>query len=67
MISLVEIDPVLLEKKKIFKFHQCVFAISNYLPLDKGMALSFNKLESSAPKYGLCQVWLELAQWFLRR
>ena len=67
MISLVEIGRGVLEKK-IFSFHQCVFAFSNYLPLGKGMALNIiKKLESPAPKDALCYVWLELAQWFLRR
>ena len=46
--SLVEIGPVVLEK--IFEFHQYVFAIRNYLPLEKGGALHLNKLESSSPK-----------------
>ena len=26
-----------------------------------------NKLESPSPKNSLCQVWLKLAEWFLRR
>ena len=37
-----------------------------YLPLEKGVALHLNKLESPSPKYALCQVWLTLAQWFTR-
>ena len=39
----------------------------NYLPLEKGGALHFNKLESPSCKDALCQVSLKLAQWFLRR
>ena len=39
----------------------------NYLLLEKGRALYFNKLESPSPKDALCQVWLKLAQWFWRR
>ena len=39
----------------------------NYLPLEKGGALHLNKLESPSPKDALCQVWLNLAQWFWRR
>ena len=39
----------------------------NYLSLEKGRVLHLNKLESSSPKDALCQVWLKLAQWFLRR
>ena len=39
----------------------------NYLPLEKGRALQLNKLESPLPKDALCQIWLKLAQWFLKR
>ena len=39
----------------------------NYLPLEKDGALHLNKLESPSPKDDLCQVWLKLAQLFLRR
>ena len=39
----------------------------HYLPLEKGVALHSKKCESPSPKYALCQVWLKLAQWFLRR
>ena len=38
-----------------------------YLPLEKGGALHFQKLEFPLPKDALCQVWLKLAQWFWRR
>ena len=38
-----------------------------YLPLEKGVALHLNKLESSQPKDDLCQVWLKYAQCFWRR
>ena len=31
------------------------------------MALHLKKLESPSPKDALCQIWLKLAQWFLRR
>ena len=54
-------------KKTIFKFRQVFSLIRNYLPLEKGGALHFNKLESPSPKDALCQVWLKLVQWFLRR
>ena len=47
---LVEIGPVVLEKK-ILKFRKCVFSLfRNYLPLEKGWALHLNKLESPSPK-----------------
>ena len=39
----------------------------NYLPLEKGVALHLNKLESSLPKGALCHVWLKLALWFWRK
>ena len=39
----------------------------NNLPLEMGWVLHLNKLESPSPKDALCQVWLKLAQWFLRR
>ena len=64
---LVQIVPVVLEKK-IFKFLQCIFSLfRNYLPVEKAGALHLNKLESPSTKNALCQVWLKLAQWFWRR
>ena len=59
MPSFVDIDPVVLEKK-ILKFCWCIFAISLLSPL-------LNKLESPSPKDAFFQVWLRLAQWFVRR
>ena len=38
--SVIEIGPVVL-KKKIFKGHQCIFAISLLYPLGKGRGPSF--------------------------
>ena len=38
-----------------------------YLPLEKGVALHLKKLEFPSPNDALCQVWLKLGQWFLRR
>ena len=43
------------------------FAIRNYLPFEKGVALNLNKFGSTLPKDALFQVWLKLVQWFLRR
>ena len=34
--------------------------------MGKGMALHLNKLKSPSPKEALCEVWLKLAQCFLR-
>ena len=36
-------------------------------PLCSLWELMVNKLESHSPKDGLCQDWLKLAQWFLRK
>ena len=36
-------------------------------PWKRGGGLHLNKFESPSPKDALCQVWLKLAQWFLRR
>ena len=56
MPSLVETDPVVLEKKIFFNFLNVFSLICNYLPLEKGRALHLNKLESPSPKDALCQV-----------
>ena len=64
--SLITIGPVVLEKK-IFNFVNVSLPFRNCLPLEKGVALHLNKLEYPSPKDALCQVWLKLALWFLRR
>ena len=48
---------------------ECIFTILQLSPLWEGRDTSFEKkkLESSSPKDALCQVWLKMAQWFLRR
>ena len=44
-----------------------VFSLFPYhLSLEKGVALHFYKIESLLTKNPLCQVWLKLAEWFLR-
>ena len=54
--------------RRIFINFVNVFSLfRNYLPLEKDMALFYNKLESPSPKDALYQVWLKLAQWFWRR
>ena len=57
--SLVEIGPLILEKK-IIKFRQCFFATCisfiYYQPLEKAVTLLFNKFELPSPKDALCQV-----------
>ena len=49
LLNLVEICPAVL-KKQIFKFRQCIFAITKLSPLEKGPVLQLNKLESPSPK-----------------
>ena len=50
-----------------FNFVNVFSLFCNYLTVEEGMALCLNKLESPSPKDALCQVWLKLAKWFLRR
>ena len=53
--------------RRFLNFVNVFFLYPFYLPLEKGRALYWNKLESPLPKDALCQVWLKLAQWFWRR
>ena len=57
VLSLVEIRPMVLEKK-IIKFRQCFFAILYWSPLGKGWDPSIEQNESQSPKNALCRVWL---------
>ena len=66
MPSLVETSTVVLEMQ-IYKFRQCIFAISKLSPLGKRCGPSFVQIESSSPKDDFCQVWLKLTPWFWRR
>ena len=67
VLCLVEIGPVVLEKK-IFKYLQYNFTFSLLSPLfEKGVALYLNNFESPPPKDALCQVWLKLAKWYWRK
>ena len=54
-------------KRRFLIFVNVFLLFRNYLPLEKGVALHLIKFESPSPKDALCQVWLKLAQWFLRR
>ena len=65
MPSLVEIGSVVL-KKKIFKFCQCIFAISKLSPLGKRWGSSIEQIWIPFIQgcFGVC---LKLAQWFWRR
>ena len=59
MLSLVELDPVVLEEK-MFKFVNVFPLFTYYFPLKKGMALQLNKVESRSPKEALCQSLVEI-------
>jgi hypothetical protein len=58
---------LLVLEKKVLKIFKVFLLVYNYLPLEKGYPLHFYKLESPPPKDDLCQVWLNLAQWFWKR
>ena len=62
MPSLVEIGPAVL--REIFLNPVNVFRYLVKSPLEKGVALHLNKLESPLPRNDLCQVGLKLARWF---
>ena len=47
MLSLVEIGPVVLEK---INFINVFLLFRNYFPLDKGVVLHWNKVESPTPR-----------------
>ena len=68
--SFVEIGSVVLEKRILLKFVN-VFLLFRKLSSPGKRAWLFNnlnKFESPSPaKDALCQVWLKLALWFLRR
>ena len=53
-------------RRRFLKNFSVFLLFRYYLPLEKGVALHLNKLESPCPKDDLCQVWLKLAQWFWR-
>ena len=53
--------------RRFLNFVNVFSLFHNYLTLEKGGALHFNKFESPSSKYALCQVWLKLAQCFWRR
>ena len=68
-ITVYVINTSLINPENLQLYHLVtVFSLfHNYLPLDKGLALYLNKLESLSPKDALCQVWLKLAQRFCGR
>mgnify|MGYP003691677181 CR=1 FL=1 len=48
-------------------WHSLVSLFCYYPPLKEDLTLHFNIFESPLYKDTLCQVWLKLAKWFLRR
>ena len=54
-------------RRGFLNFVNVLSLFRNYLLLEKGRDLHLNKLESPSSKDALCQVWLKLGQWFLRR
>ena len=67
MPSKVEIDAVVLGKKVFKKFCQSNFARQVPYPLAKEQDPSIEKKDFPSSEDALCQVWLEMALWFLRR
>ena len=55
------------QRRRCFSFLNVFLLVRNCLPLEKGLTVQLNKIESPSPNNALCQVWLKLAQWFLRR
>ena len=63
--SLVEINPVVLEKK-IFKAVKLFILFPNYLPFERGASLIWTNLNALHPGI-LLPFWLKMAHWFRRR
>ena len=55
------------QKLQFYYLGQSCFSILLLSPLEEGVTLHFNKLDSPLRKDTLCQVWLKLTQQFLRR
>ena len=54
-------------RRRFLNFVNVFSLFRNYIPLEKGMALHLNKLESPSIKKDLCQVKMKLSHWFWRR
>ena len=46
-------------RRRFLNFVNIFSLFRNYLPLERGVGLHLNKLESTSPKDALCQVWLK--------
>ena len=56
-----------LKKNISLTWHSLISLFCYYPPLKEDVTLHFNIFESPLYKDTLCQVWLNLAKWFLRR
>jgi hypothetical protein len=65
--SLVEIGSVVSEKKIFFKFHPPFFLFLAWRPSWLEVGINGHKFGRGPSKDHSTKVWLQLAQWFLRR
>ena len=65
--SLVEIGSVVSEEKIFFKFHPPFFLFSAWRPSWLEVGITEHKFGRGPSKDHSTKVWLQLAQWFLRR
>jgi hypothetical protein len=65
--SLVEIGSVVSEEKIFFKFHPPFFLFLAWLPSWFEVGITEHNFQVRSPKDHSTKVWLQLAQWFLRR
>ena len=54
-------------RRRFLNIFIIILLFRHYLPLEKEVVLYLNKSEFPPPKDALCQVWLNLAQWFWSR
>ena len=66
MLSLVEIGPLVVEKK-ILNFVDVFLLFHNHLSMEKGAALHLKKVECPSPKDALCQVWFGIGMVVLEK
>ena len=66
VFCLVEIDPVVHEKKNYLLFRQCIFAVWLLSPLGKGRDLHLNIIQFPLSKDALCQMKFAQRFWRMR-
>jgi hypothetical protein len=64
---MVEIGSVVSEEKIFFKFHPSFFLFLAWWPSWLEVGITGQKFGRGPPKDHSPKVWLQLAQWFLRR